>query len=128
VHTQERHPRIPIMVRVSYSYKGAYLFGYSKDMSRGGIFVQTDHVINVGARVLLQFSLPGHSQIIKAEGRVIWVVPSYIEKRERGKKIQIPGMGIEFLKMGVEDQNLIRRFVRDRVDSGEEVKQKASLL
>ena len=116
------------MVRVSYSYKGAYLFGYTKDMSRGGIFIQTDHVINVGTRMLLQFSLPDHSQIIKAEGRVIWVVPSYNDKKERGERTQIHGMGIEFLKMGVEDQSLIRRFVQDRVDSEEEVKQKASLL
>jgi uncharacterized protein (TIGR02266 family) len=128
MQTKQRHPRIPIMVRVSYGYKGAYLFGYTKDMSRGGIFIQTDNVINVGTRMLLQFSLPGHSQIIKAEGRVIWVVPSYNDKKERGERTQIPGMGIEFLKMGVEDQSLIRRFVQDRVDSEEEVKQKASLL
>lgn len=97
---RERFPRIPITVRVSYDYSGSYLFGMSENVSRGGIFIRTEHPLPIGSKISIQFSLPTSPLIIHAEGRVIWVT----ERSATETKGQVGGMGIEFLKFGSHEQ------------------------
>jgi type IV pilus assembly protein PilZ len=97
---RQRFPRIPITVRVTYDYEGSYLFGLAENVSRGGIFIRTDHPLPIGSKISVQFSIPTAPQIIHADGRVIWVT----ERSTPDIKDQMGGMGIEFLKLGSPEQ------------------------
>ena len=51
--------------------------------------------------------LPGQQGLVACQARVAWVNP-----RENPRKPELPpGMGIQFVDMGLEDMKSIRRFI-----------------
>jgi hypothetical protein len=67
----------------------------TRDMSQGGVFVQTAHLLDVGDPVVLSFPLDDGKRLV-VNGRVRWVTPF-------GRVDDpTPGMGIEFV--GVDPQ------------------------
>ena len=79
-------------------------FGYSSNLSRGGIFIQTDKLVAVGTVLTVQFSLPNNPKNIRTEGRVI--------RTTSGSSKQKPGMAIEFLTLRRDDEALISNFIK----------------
>ncbi|MBI4208218.1 MAG: PilZ domain-containing protein [Deltaproteobacteria bacterium] len=59
---------------------------YSRDVSQGGIFVETPHPLPQGTEVFLRFNSPGRSEPIKIRGCVV----------DSSRK---SGMGIKFLNL-----------------------------
>ncbi len=84
--------------------KNARGFGYSSNLSQGGIFIRTDKLVAVGTILTVQFSLLNNPKNIRTEGRVIWTTS--------GSSKQKPGMGIEFLRLRRDDEALISNFVK----------------
>ena len=80
--------RIPLALEVEYRTAGAFLVAYSVNLSKGGIFLETDNPMPMGTVLNLRFSVPGGSPL-EVTGLVAWVrsLP------EPGKPA---GMGIEF--------------------------------
>ncbi len=70
------------------------------EVSATGAFVQSDLLLPVGAQLELQFDIPGRSDSLAAEGRVVRV-------EDRGNK---PGMGIIFDKMSGDARAHLREF------------------
>jgi uncharacterized protein (TIGR02266 family) len=86
------HQRIPYTVQVQFRTASSFLVAYSVNLSRGGIFLETDHLLESGTEVSLQFAVPGAGPIL-VSGRVTWA-------RET-KSIDGPaGMGVEFDDIG----------------------------
>ncbi|HXN06292.1 MAG TPA: PilZ domain-containing protein [Nitrospiria bacterium] len=108
-YRKPRNVRVPISVRVTYDYHNAYIFGYSKDISKCGIFIQTDKPVAMGGRVMVQFTLPETSHIIKCEGRVSRVFASDL-KEAAG---QLNGMGVAFSKISTVDEKEIATFITE---------------
>lgn len=65
------HPRIPCEVAVQFRTASAFLVAYSVNLSRGGIFVETDADLPLGTAVDLAFDVPGASEL-KVAGTVSW--------------------------------------------------------
>lgn len=82
------HQRIPYSVQVQFRTASSFLVAYSVNLSRGGIFLEAEHVFDVGTEVSLQFAVPGAGPLI-ARGRVTWT-------RAAGDPAGPPGMGVEF--------------------------------
>lgn len=96
--------RIPYVVQVEFRTASSFLVTYSVNLSRGGIFLETDHSAEVGSLINLQFTVPGTGPI-NLVGRVTWRRSP--EQLEDGP----PGLGIEFQNMDAELGSVIDRLV-----------------
>jgi type IV pilus assembly protein PilZ len=88
IDNDRQHVRIPLALEVEYRTAGAFLVAYSVNLSKGGIYLETDNPMPMGTVLNLRFSVPGGDPL-EVTGVVAWVrgVP------EPGKPA---GMGIEF--------------------------------
>lgn len=85
------HLRVPILVtQVKMGDDRRYFFGYAKNVSRSGIFIQTISPKDVGEEFSVEFIIPKADLTIKCKCKVIW------NRRfsEAGK--YEPGMGLKF--------------------------------
>jgi type IV pilus assembly protein PilZ len=102
-----RQPRIPISLEVQYRTTGAFLVAYSINLSKGGIFVETNEPLEVGERVSLAFEVPGAGKL-EVDGAVAWV--------RSGDQDGLPdGMGVQFDtldgKYGARIDGMVRTFM-----------------
>ncbi|UCD83344.1 MAG: TIGR02266 family protein [Deltaproteobacteria bacterium] len=103
----DQKPRAPIKVLVDYKESDVFLFDYTQNISRTGLFLETTKTLPIGATVLLSFTLPQSPRLITALGEVVWSQrTSY-----RGSS-PIPGMGIHFREISNEDEELIAEYIR----------------
>lgn len=99
------HERVRLPLEVAYRSTGSFLVSYSVDLSRGGLFVQTDAPLPVGSELDLQLSIPGVPDTVSLRGRVVWVQ----DKAAPGKP---EGMGIQFQHVEERLASLIDSVVR----------------
>jgi uncharacterized protein (TIGR02266 family) len=79
--------RIPYVVKVEFRTPSSFLVAYSINLSRGGIFLETEHPAAIGDSIALEFAVPGLGPI-QVTGRVAWQRPA----GQDGP----PGLGIQF--------------------------------
>jgi uncharacterized protein (TIGR02266 family) len=80
---------MPYAVQVEFRTASSFLVAYSVNLSRGGLFLETDADVPTGAPMTLDFSVPG-AGITSLNGVVAW-------RRSSGEAREGPvGIGIEF--------------------------------
>ena len=97
-----RTPRAPIDVLVEFAIKGneeTRMGGRAKDISLGGMFVETPEVAPFGAEVVIITTLPGQPAPFTLPGVVRWT--------------RTDGMGVQFRMLGVRETHAITEVVRD---------------
>jgi len=98
-------PRHGCEIEVEFADESHFFAGLTQDISRGGLFVSTYHLLPVGSRLSLRFELPNGAQI-EVLGQVRWVLDSDADSR--------PGIGIEFVEASPEVLNGIAAFCAAR--------------
>jgi len=93
--------RVPLATQIHIGDSMA--IALSRDLSIGGIFVDTKEPCSVGTRLDLRFHLTEHDPIIMASGEVRYVVPKL-------------GMGVQFSEISREDRKRIAEFVANSSD------------
>ena len=74
------------------------LYGFSVDMSSGGLFLKTETPFSVNETVLLSFTLPDVNKVVNCRAKVAWV---NLEGEPR--KPDLPtGIGLQFLDLSTE--------------------------
>ena len=88
--------RVPIRMRASFSTTSQLRDKVMTNISRGGIFVATDHLVEIGTRLYLRIE-------IEATGKVL-DLPVEVASHNVGPKYEAdpPGMGMRFLEMDAE--------------------------
>ena len=99
---QRRHARAPLNVPASFSLKGhaeqTRTPALAKDVSVGGMFVETSAPAAFGAAVVIHLTLPGSNDAIALPGVVRWVRDG--------------GMGVQFGLLGAVETHLITEIGR----------------
>jgi uncharacterized protein (TIGR02266 family) len=99
-----RQPRLPISLEVAYRTAGAFLVSYSINLSKGGIFIETQTPLEVGEHVSLSLNVPGVGPL-EVQGVVAWVRTGTIDG--------LPdGMGIQFDALDAKYGDVIDEMVR----------------
>ena len=106
VFEARENKRISIQLLVDYSQKGHYLFDFCRNLGSGGIFINAEHVSPEGSELDLTFTIPDSKETLTVTGRVIWV-----QKLISSKPHLVPGMGIQFNVMEVEDREALDNFI-----------------
>jgi uncharacterized protein (TIGR02266 family) len=86
--------RSPIIVlKVSQESAREHLFGYAKNISRGGLFISSINPRTPGERFTISFRVPGTPINALCQCEVVWM-------RRFKKKMKLePGYGIRFLDL-----------------------------
>ena len=82
---QRKHPRAACSIPVDYDTQKGSFEGFIKDISKGGVFIETRVKPKVGEKIKLTFSSPKQPKPIKIAGRVV--------------RKNILGVGVSFEKM-----------------------------
>jgi uncharacterized protein (TIGR02266 family) len=106
VDERRQHPRVPLVIRVSHRLADAYMYYYSLDLSRGGMFLKTRSPFPAGTRLSLDFHLPDRERRVSVEGEVVRrVVPDLNDPALE------PGMGIVFTAIDPESLAELTEFL-----------------
>ncbi len=82
------------------------LFGYAKDISRGGLFIATVKPREPGEEFMLEFTLPKNSgHTIRCRCEVVW------KQHYQRKNSLEPGMGLRFLDLTDADGDKLDEWV-----------------
>ena len=90
--TGREHERIPYSVKVDFRTASSFLVAYSVNLSRGGIFLETDQAPPIGAEITLELAIP-NARPISLTGVVSW-------HRDLEDNDGPPGIGVEFANVG----------------------------
>ena len=73
-----KHTRRAWKVAVEYSTGDRVMRDYIKDISSGGVFIETKMPLAVGQELNLKFPLPNYRKLVKVAGEIIWTSPEGI--------------------------------------------------
>jgi uncharacterized protein (TIGR02266 family) len=102
-----RRAEVGIKIGLKLPDRDAFAEHFSQNISRHGIFIRANEAAPVGSRVHFEYRLADGARIMRGVGIVRWV-RSVTEAQEPG---QPPGMGIEFIDLDRETEELISRIV-----------------
>src|SRR5512140_1520936 len=86
--SEREYERIPYSVQVEFRTASSFLVAYSVNLSRGGIFIETDSDLPMGVLVTLNLQVPGVG-MLHLVGVIAW-------RRANDSPDGPPGIGIEF--------------------------------
>lgn len=98
-----RAPRLRHEVMVQVTSKQGTFSGWGTNLSLGGVFVNAQAVLPVGAQVDILLHLPGQPEC-KLHGRVAWT-------QESGPEVDEPGMGVQFVEADEETRQIVGSMV-----------------
>lgn len=106
---ERRHQnRYGLKVFVGLESEHNFFTGFSRNISRGGLFIATHDVLDIGQEVELLFQLPSGTTL-HTHGSVTW-----IRRLDPAKPEKFPGMGVKFVDLSPEESAYIRDFLEDR--------------
>jgi uncharacterized protein (TIGR02266 family) len=91
-------PRVVLSIPVAYRLGDTITAALTLNLAKGGISVRTMSPLAAGSKVRLRFRLPGAKREIEADASVTW----------SDRRI---GMGLEFERLEVSDQEAVNEFV-----------------
>ena len=98
---KRRHERKPFFMVVDYSTEDRVYKDYIKDISAGGIFIETRMPFSVGQELSLSFPLPNYQKYIKITGEVIRISPH--------------GIGVKFKMLNQDQEAMIKSLLPDLI-------------
>jgi len=111
--------RVPISIRARYRTGDIFANNYIDNLSSGGVFITTPKPLPLDTKVKLRLLFEDKDVEIEVEGKVVW------ENTQAGKlgDITKPGMGIKFLKIDREAQQVIDDIVHKALEEHARIEQ-----
>ena len=99
--------RKPLRLELNYrdANGGNFLFEHSRNISDGGLFIETTHPLPVGAALVVRFTPPDGSEVIEMNGTVTWVNPVRDDAPN-------PGMGIRWNGLSEKQRRIVESIVK----------------
>ena len=104
-----RDPRVAVDLEVRYRSAQEFKAAYARNISGGGIFINTQEPLPLGHTLQIRFSLPGISRPLVVRGLVVWTNP------HPSRSSYPSGMGIKFLDLDAETEQLFAGFVKEKL-------------
>ncbi len=93
------HPRVPLAVSITCEVSGgAPVTGLSKDISVGGMFIESDAQLGFGTEVSIVLRLPNTKADSRLPGIVRWLKPG--------------GFGVQFGLLGARETHAISELLK----------------
>jgi type IV pilus assembly protein PilZ len=91
---KRNHPRVPVSADVTCEVSGgASIIGRAKDISIGGMFIESEEAVSFGLQVTIVLRLPNTKVDSRLPGIVRWIKPG--------------GFGVQFGLLGARETHAI---------------------
>ncbi|MCK5798076.1 MAG: TIGR02266 family protein [Deltaproteobacteria bacterium] len=87
-----RFRRADVVMEVHYRSAGSFLVSYSLNLSKGGLFLETDDLLPIGTRLSVSFTIPGAAQAVEGQAEVIWLRENPSDEGPRGLGLQFDAL------------------------------------
>jgi uncharacterized protein (TIGR02266 family) len=89
-------------VAIDVVHEGQSFAAFTRNISLGGVFIETEAALPFGARIKMRFRVPTQHEPIEAEGQVRWL------EMEEGA---VRGIGIRFEGLRARDVWALNKFI-----------------
>jgi uncharacterized protein (TIGR02266 family) len=103
------HPRVKFVTRVTNTYSGVSHYYFSRDISLGGMFLETHQPYPEGTTLALEFALEGVDEKLRVEATVVRTIPPDLNDPTRST-----GMGLVFDKVSDKNRKALMQFLVQR--------------
>ena len=104
-------PRVLKTLSISYKQKQTFLKAYTGNISSGGLFIATNKPLEKGVQFMLKLQLPDLPDILQIKCEVAWS-----KNQESSSDIRPNGMGIKFVEMSKEHNNLMQQYLKSLLE------------
>lgn len=94
-------------VAIDVTHDTASFSGLTRNISLGGVFIDTDRALPFGAKVTLKFRIPTQSEPVEVDGQVRWV------EMDEG---QVRGIGVRFEGLRARDVWALNKYFERPVE------------
>lgn len=105
---RRRNRRFDVEIKVDYQTRDIFTSNYVMNLSKGGVFIQSDSPHPIGTEIHLTFTLPELNTTIQVNGEVAWTYDI-----QRGTSAILPGMGIRFIDLSPEDKKQLEATIEN---------------
>jgi len=99
--------RVAFETEVRLSANGSDVWGWSRNVSRGGMFVEADLPLEPDTEFEVEFTVPDTSIVVQPTARVVW-------RQMPGDPQRPTGMGLQFLKLDREAERWLEQYIYER--------------
>ena len=104
---RRQYPRISAQVEVAFPTSEAYVTEYTKNISKGGIFVKTSNLPDPNAVVELKLKFPGINEPLSILARVARTI-TVSDPERHGEHIY--GVGFYFIEWSLRAKNIFEEY------------------
>jgi hypothetical protein len=99
VHDKRSHPRVPLIVEVTCEVSGgASILGRAKDISVGGMYIESETEVSFGTQVSIVLRLPNTKADARLPAVIRWIKPG--------------GFGVQFGLLGARETHAISELLK----------------
>jgi type IV pilus assembly protein PilZ len=102
-NSKRNTPRAPVEIRVEYQRLNSFIADYTRDISRGGLFIKTETPSALGEQCYLTLTFPKLDEPITLAATV-----QHFVQPDEGPE---PGMGLKFTFGDIEEKRALSRVV-----------------
>ncbi len=109
---RRRARRVPVQIQIRYKTADGFFQDYIRNLSLGGIFIETEKPLPMNTKLKVEFRLPEMRAPITASGMVVHTLhvgPT--------KKSSVAGMGIRFSALEPSSRQMLESYLRTRGDA-----------
>ncbi len=114
---KRKYPRIEAKVQVTFRTVKDLVAEYTKNISKGGIFLKTDQLLDPNAEIDLLMSFPNDLGEFQVRGRVVRLVSM---SHPTDSSRQLYGAGIRFVDPNPEMLGVIEKIVASETETKKE--------
>ncbi len=107
---QRRMLRYPLIIlKVTEEGRKEHLFGYAKNISRSGLFIQSVNPREPGEQFTISFQIPNTEIRVRCQCEVVWM-------RKYHPKVSVePGYGVRFLDISADVADAIEQWIKQQI-------------
>lgn len=106
-----RDIRVPVRLRVQWKSIEEFAVDFAKDISKGGLFLETEQELLPGSPVLISVEIPDTNTVLELGARVI-----HRRSPEEAQQRNLPsGLGLQFVGISPEIIEQIETFIQERM-------------
>jgi c-di-GMP-binding flagellar brake protein YcgR len=99
VHDKRSHPRVPLTVELTCEVSGsASISGRAKDISVGGMYIESETEVSFGTQVSIVLRLPNTKADARLPAVIRWIKPG--------------GFGVQFGLLGARETHAISELLK----------------
>lgn len=99
MHDKRSHPRVPLIVEVTCEVSGgASILGRAKDISVGGMYIESETEVSFGTEVSIVLRLPNTKADARLPAVIRWIKPG--------------GFGVQFGLLGARETHAISELLK----------------